>query len=99
MALTCPFCTSKDVWQPFREGWKDRLLSHFGYARAECRGCRRMILIKQQVLAAHKQATAHRVRGDSVRFVLAQPPEPPVGRIEEAPAPENRPLNSGDATG
>jgi len=78
MAITCPFCTSKDIWQPFREGWKDRLLAKFGYARAECRGCRRMVILSSKSLEDHKRETAERIRRDSIRFVLEQPPGPPV---------------------
>lgn len=95
MALTCPFCTSKDIWQPFREGWKDRLLARFGYARAECRGCRRMILLRRDVLEAHSNGGAQRVRPDSVHYVLGQPPQMRVDATGEEPPVSDSPTGAG----
>jgi hypothetical protein len=46
--LACPYCCSSDIWQPRVRTWVDSLVERFGWAKYECRKCRRLLFLKTE---------------------------------------------------
>ena len=84
MAVRCPNCGSKDLWQPrrFKSAWDD-VLASLGYERLDCRNCK-----KRSVFPIEKRRS-HPYHDTPDKPETPPPPRVQAPKIEPAPAPES----------